>query len=627
MMGGYMGKLLFVDLSRREVKDESLDEKLCCDFIGGVGFGAKLLFDRQKGGVDPLGPENTLSFITGPLTGTPALFGSRYEVVGKSPLTGTWGQANSGGDFGPHLKFAGYDAIFLTGASEKPVYLFIKDGVAEIRDAQQLWGRDTAETEDMLKGELGEEVRVAGIGPAGEKLSLISCIINNKGRAIARSGLGALMGSKKLKAVAVLGTMEVPLADKKKANELRRKYLAEMKSPSGEFKHPTIESLRKFGTIGNNALFVRVGSSPVKNWGGVGVNDFPNAAAISDVNVLNFEAKKYGCYRCPLACGGLMKAGTEYKYEAHVHKPEYETATFFGTMCLNDNLESIIMANDICNRYGLDTISTGSTIAFAIECYQNHIITSKDTDGIELNWGNHRAIVALTEKMAKREGFGDILADGSKAAAEKIGKGAEKYAMHVRGQELPCGDPRGMPSKAAVLITGAAPGQHMRGSVKWVESGLGPQGMEFPPLEKYTYSGKGQIDAWMRKYYHAVEAAGICLLGDWGLSVDSILNQLAAVTGQEYSLEELLKVGERIACCSQAFNVREGLKPADFKLPARVTGHPPLKEGPNANVTLDVANMVKEFFEAMEWDAETGKPSKKKLDELDLEGVAKELWP
>ncbi len=619
MIGGYAGKVLFVDLSKGEIRAEKLEEKVCRDFIGGYGLGARILFSRQKGGVDPLGPENILGFVTGPLTGTPALFGSKYMVVGKSPLTGTWGGANAGGDFGANLKFAGYDAVFCTGVAEKAAYLFIEDGTAEIRDARHLWGKDTYETEDALKSQLGEKVREACIGPAGEKLSLISCVINNRGRAAARSGLGAVMGSKKLKAVAVVGTMEVPLADKDKINELRKSYLGELSSP-------LIDVYKKFGTVGSTAQRARSGVSPVKNWGGVGTRDFANAAAISDVNVVARQERRDACYRCPIACGGVMKGGTEYKYEAGVHKPEYETTCAFGTLCLNDNVESIIMANDICNRYGLDTISTGATIAFAIECYENELITRHDTDGIELGWGKHQAIVAMTEKLAKREGFGDILADGVKVAAERIGRGAEKYAIHVHGQELPMSDPKNTPSFGTTYVTAATPARHMKGGAEWVEVGNAPRGVKFPPIEKYAYTGKGQIHAWMRKYYRVIDAAGVCLFGSFGLPVDAIRNQLAAVTGWEYSLEELLKVGERIACICQAFNVREGLKPSDFKLPPRVIGQPPLKEGPIANVTVDVASMAKEFFEAMDWDTVTGKPSKKKLHELGLEEVARELW-
>jgi len=367
MLGGYMGKILFADLSKGKLKDEPLEEKFCRDFIGGYGIGARIIYSRQKGGVDPLGPENILGIMTGPLTGSPALSGSRYTVVGKSPLTGTWGDANSGGYFGPHLKFAGYDGLFFTGISPKPVYLLIKDGKAELRDAAHLWGKDSFETEDILRSELGEKTEVCCIGPSGENLSLIAAVMNNKGRAAGRSGLGAVMGSKKLKAVAVIDNSKIPLADEQEARELRRKYI-------GKLDKSLADLFRDTGTPGITADSAHSGDSPVKNWGGVGIIDFPNAKLISDDNVIDLQSKKYACWHCSFGCGGHMKAGTEYQYEAGAHKPEYETLCMFGTNCLNTNLESIIKVNDICNRYGLDTISTGATISFTIECYENGII-------------------------------------------------------------------------------------------------------------------------------------------------------------------------------------------------------------------------------------------------------------
>ncbi len=620
MPGGYMGKILFVDLSKGEIKEEALEEKLCRDFIGGYGIGARIIYTRQRGGADPLGPENILGFATGPLTGVPGFFGSRYVVMGKSPLTGTWGDANSGGGFGPYLKFAGYDAIFFTGISPKPVYLSIKDGKAELRDAAHLWGRDTNETEDLLKSELGEEVRVACIGPAGEKLYLISCIIHDKGRAAGRSGLGAVMGSKKLKAVAVIGAKEIPLHDKEKAAKVSEEYREKV---TGMF----VGLLKQFGTAGSTALSAHSGDSPVRNWGGVGILDFPNATAISDQNVLNLVDEKYGCWECPISCGALMRAGKEYQYEAGVHRPEYETLCAFGTLCLNDNLESIIKANDICNRYGLDTISTGATIAFAIECYENGLITEKDTEGIELSWADHEAIVAITEKLAKREGFGSILADGVKIAAERIGKGADKYAIHVHGQELPMHDPRFAPSFAGTYQSDPTPARHTQGGLAFVEMGLLPPGIELPPLDKYSYSGKGQLEAMFKNNLHLLNATGMCFFGSMALPPDALPTFLSVVTGWELSQLDMLTIGERIATIRQAFNVREGLKPSNFKLRGRPIGAPPLEEGPVAKVTVDADTLRAEYFKAMDWDPETGKPSKKKLEELGLDDIARELWP
>ena len=622
MAGGYMGKVLFVDLSKDELKGEALDEKLCREFMGGYGIGARIIYSRQKAGVDPLGPENILGFMTGPLTGTATPFGSRYGVVvGKSPLTGGWGDANSGGDFGPYLKFAGYDGVFFTGVSEKPVYLFIKDGKAELRDATHLWGKGVDETEDMLKAELGKEVRVASIGPAGEKLSLISAIINNKGRAAGRSGVGAVMGSKKLKAIAVIGTAKIPVANSEEVNKLRKKYMADMKGP-------IVDSMRKFGTSGGTAIWAHNGDTPVKNWGGVGMRDFPNPSLISGENVIKYEEKRYGCYRCPISCGAHMKAGKgEYKYKAGADRPEYETMGMFGPNCLNDNVESIIMANDICNRCGLDTISTAATIAFAIECYENGVITKEDTDGIEMTWGNHRAIVAMTEKIAKRESFGAMLADGVKVAAERIGRGADKYAIHVHGQELPAHDPKLRPAYATAYQSDPTPGRHTQEGLECTEKGFVPAGLELPSLDKYTYTGKGKSEALFRNKNHLFNASGVCQFSTYFLPWDTMDKFLSLVTGWQLSPEEITTMCERISAMRQAFNLREGLSHKDFKLPGRAIGEPPLKEGPVANITVDVDTLVSEYYKALDWDAETGKPSQKRLQELGLEDVAKDLWP
>lgn len=609
-----MGKILLADLSKGELKDEALDEKLCRDFIGGYGIGARYLFSRQKGGVDPLGPENTLGILTGPLTGTPALSGTRYTVMGKSPLTGTWGDANSGGDFGPFLKFAGYDGLFFTGISEKPVYLFIKDGKAELRDAAHLWGKDTFETEDILIDEFGKDVHVACIGPSGENLSLIAAVMNNKGRAAGRSGLGAVMGSKKLKAVAVIGKMEIPLADGKRANALRREYMAEFLPVSRMFKN--------YGTPAITAQSGHSGDSPVKNWGGVGVVDFPDIAPIGLNPVMEQLTKPYACYRCPFGCGGHMKAGTgEYRYEAGAHKPEYETLAAFGSMCLNNNLESIIKANDICNRTGLDTISAGCTIAFAIECYENGIITKEDTEGIELTWGNHKAIVNMTEKLARREGFGAVLADGQKVAAEKIGKGAEQYATHIQGQEVPMHDPKLGFHYSTTYRLDATPARHTQGS-----EGISPPELPTPTFDRKSFAGRGEAHKVTSNFNHVMNCAGMCMFMYMSLpNANAVTNFISAVTGWDVTMDELLKTGERIANIRQAFNIREGLNPLEFKVPDRTLGRPAQKEGPLAGVTVDEDTMVREYLEAMDWDAKTAKPGKKKLQELGLDDVAKEL--
>jgi len=611
MARGYMDKLLFVDLTQGKCQEEALNEELCRDFMGGYGIGARILYERMKPRANPLGPDNMLGFMTGPLTGTPALCSGRFVVIGKSPLTGTWGDTNCGGDFGPNLKFAGFDGIFFSGAASSPVYLYIENGKPELKDATELWGKDCLETEDTLKSIHGKDTSVVCIGPSGEKLSLIAAIINEKGRAAGRSGMGAVMGSKRLKAVAVKGNLKVPMADETKANELRREYIPQLKAQGPTF--------RDYGTAGFTEASAMSGDSPVKNWMGVGTIDFPNAKRISDDAVIAEQERKYGCWRCPISCGGHMKAKPG---RARVsHKPEYETLCMAGTLCLNDDLESIIRFNDICNAYGIDTISAGSAIAFAIECYQNGILSRDDT-GLELRWGDGDAVVALAEKIAKREGIGDLLADGIMRAAEKIGKGAEQFAVHVQGQEIPAHDPRYYPALAVTYRMDATPARHTQGGRGWI------QGVDFltdPRENKYDYSNTGELQKKAMNMMHVVNASGICMFAYLSYPAQFIPDFLTAVTGWDYTFDQCLVIGERIANMRHLFNLREGLNPLKYFFNPRAVGRPPLKEGPNANVTLDDETMVKDYLKAMDWDLTTTKPSARKLQELGLSELVGDL--
>jgi aldehyde:ferredoxin oxidoreductase len=610
-----MGKMLQVNLSHKKLNDEILDEKLCRQFIGGYGLGARLIYSQQKSNIDPLSHDSILGILTGPLTGTAVLGGSRYTVVGKSPLTGGWGDANSGGDFGPYLKFTGYDGIFFTGKSEKPVYLFIDNGKPELRDAVHLWGKDCYETEEILKSELGQNVKVACIGPAGEKVSLIASVMNDGGRAAGRSGMGAVMGSKKLKAVAVQGSMKVPVAQGNKVTGLRKKYLHKLGG--------TIEWLGNHGTAFVAAGSAHSGDSPVKNWGGVGYFDFPEIEPFAAENITSRRIRKYSCYRCPIGCGAHMRAGTgDYEYEAGSHRPEYETLAMFGCNCLNNNIESICKVNDICNRYGMDTISSGAAIAFTMECYENGLITRADTDGIEMTWGNHKSIVTMTEKMAKRDGFGDIIADGVKIAAERIGKGASEYAMHIQGQELPAHDPKHDYHWGIPYLLDPTPARHTQNAEVFRPMGQVVQ------LERKSYANEGMEYRLGNALQHVVNSSGMCAFVYSCLPDVQILAEfVSAVTGWDVTVENLVKTGERILNMRQAFNVREGLNLIQFKIPNRLLGKPPLKEGPLTGVTIDEDALLKEYLAAIDWDFKTAKPNKKKLQELGLEDVAQELWP
>lgn len=614
MMNGYMGRMLHVDLSRSDFREEHLDETVCRQYLGGYGLGVKVLHDNMKAGTDALGPDNLLGFVTGLLTGTDALGGSRFSVVGKSPLTGTWGDSSSGGKFGPFLRFSGYDAVFFRGISSKPVYLYIDNGNVSIRDAGHLWGKDTHETEDILRDEHGKNIEVACIGPAGEKVSLIAAIMTDKGRAAGRSGLGAVMGSKKLKAVVVQGKSKVPVFDEDALTERRKHYRSRL-----------IGLYEEFSTYGTPAViepFAMVGDAPVKNWSGVCDVDFPQISQINVDAVMNRVKRKYGCYKCVVACGGLMEAGSQdYVYEEGVHKPEYETVSMFGTNCLNSNIESIIKANDLCNRYGLDTISAGACISFAIECYEKNLITRQDTGGLEMTWGNHQAIIGMLEKLAAREDIGDLLANGTKIASEKIGRGSDQFAIHYHGQEVPAHNPKFEYGFASCYRLDATPARHCRWHAAFI-----PPGLPVPEYAPDAWQGRGQAQRVNVLYNHVIEGCGLCLFVTATYpSVDVLIEFMQAATGWDLDLEELLRTGERIANLRHLFNLREGFNPLNYTISGRLTGHPPMANGPLAGVQIDEKAIAQEFLEAMDWDLTTTVPSDAKLKELGLNKPAAPL--
>jgi aldehyde:ferredoxin oxidoreductase len=606
MTGGFMNRSVSVDLARRTVVAEEIDEQIKRDFVGGYGTGVRQAYERQRAGVEPLGPENTLGFAAGPLTGTRAISSPRFTVMGKSPLTGGWGDANSGGYFGPKMKFAGVDSVFITGVSDDPTYLFIHDGTAELREASHLWGLDCYAAEAALKEELGKDVAAATIGPSGEKTCLIASVMTDKGRAAGRSGLGAVMGSKKLKAVVVKGDHKVPVHDEALLKEARDRYLGTL-----GVDRPSYEVYRTWGTSGVTADAVMTGDCPVKNWGGSAL-DFANADAISDDSVLKYQTKKYTCWGCPVACGGTVTV-PDGPYAGVGAKPQYETLGAFGALCLNDNLESICRLNDICNRNGIDTISAGGTIAFAIECYENQLIGRADTDGLELTWGNHDAIVGMTDKLCKREGFGDVLADGVVAAAARIGRGSEEFAVHVGGQELAMHDPKVFPGLAVTYQVDPTPGRHTQSTEDWTPSFVGVTAHDV-----LDYRGRGADHLKAVAYQQIVNCSGLCQLATEAYDAEGILAFMTAVTGWEYTVDRLLLDGERILTLRHLFNLREGLNPVDLTVPSRMVGLPPQEEGPLAGVTVGHKEMVGEFYECVGWNVRSSMPSDATLERLGL---------
>lgn len=621
MTTAYMGKVLAVDLTLAKVKEEQLKERLYRDFIGGVGLGVRLLYERQPGKVDPLGEENILGFMPGLLGGTAVPGSSRLTVVSKSPLTGGWGDASMGGYIAPEIKQAGYDGILVQGISPRPVYLLLYQGKAELRDAFHLWGRDTIETQEILRKEIGDRrLRVICIGPAGEAQSLISAIMSEgrEGRAAARSGLGAVMGSKRLKAIAVRGQNVIPVADSAQVSKLRRQFVNGVKETETLF----IKALKTGGTAGYTHPFVTAGATPFKNWSLIGPESMPSYEPFDD-RINKYVVRRSACAGCPIGCSATLKSeeiGGEYD------RPEYETVAAFGPMCLNNDVATVINANDICNHYGIDTISTGNVIAFAMECYERGIITKQDTDGIELTWGNGQAIVAMVEMVAKREGFGAILADGVKRAAERIGRGAEEWAIHVGGQELGYHDPRQIPSRGTAYICDPTPGRHTTFLVaRLLEAGPlpGPYPEFWKPRVEYRdYGHKSVIYNRCATYEQVLASAGMCkfLIFQPGLR---LIEFISAVTGWDFSLAETQVTGERIQTMRQLFNIREGIDPKHFRLPQRVSQ--PATMGPYKDAPLDFDLLRRQYYEAMGWDVDTGYPKKAKLDELGLKEFAGDI--
>jgi aldehyde:ferredoxin oxidoreductase len=612
MTAGYTGKILIVDLASGEVKEELLPDELYREFIGGVGLGVRLLYERQPGKVDPLGQQNILGFMAGLLSGTTAPSSSRLTLVSKSPLTGGWGDASVGGYMGFELKRAGYDGILFYGISPKPVYLLIHQGKAELKDASQLWGKDTVETEETLREEIGDtRLRVACIGPAGEKLSLISSVVTEGGRAAARSGLGAVMGSKRLKAVAVRGQNVVPVADNTRVKQLQKQFIKDVKETKVKF----IGTLKSMGTVGSTEGFIAGGATPIKNWSLIGEDSMPADTQPYSSGVNSYLVKRHTCAGCPIGCGGSVRM----EETGECLRPEYETAAGFGPMCLINDMAAIIAAGDICDRYGIDTISVSTTIAFAIECYQRGILTKQDTDGIELTWNNPSAVIAILKKIVKREGFGDVLADGVKRAAERIGHGAVESAIHVGGQEMGFHDPRQLPARGTGYICDPTPGRHTTFFIGTILERAGSPGpypeLWGPEVELRDYEHKSAIYSAAIKYEQVVASAGVCKFALFQ-GTFPVVDLIAAVTGWGFTPAEALVTGERIQTLRQLFNIREGINPSEVCLPQRVSQ--PATTGPFKGVPLDFDLLRKQYYEAAGWDPETGHPIEPRLEELGL---------
>jgi len=612
---GYNGQILRVDLSRGAISVDAVDELFCRKYLGGAGFVSYFLLKELQPGIDPLGSENKLIFALGPVTGVPLPGNGRNCVGAKSPLTGGYAKSEVGGFWGAELKHAGYDAIIVEGKAENPVYLWIHDGEVSIRDASHLWGKNTKETQETIRAGLGDNlIRVAGIGLGGERLVRFACIMNGLKDAAGRGGMGAVMGSKNLKAIAVRGHRRPRVAEPERIKEFRQWVLAHR------------EKWASFAELGTGAAMdagVADGNIPVRNFLD---GEFPEITKISADAVRDtIRIKMEGCYACPVRCKKVVKVDQPYSVDPAYGGPEYETLAAIGSNCGVSVLEAIAKGNELCGAYSLDTISAGDTIAFAMECFENGLLTTEDTDGIELRFGNAEAMLKTIDLIAKREGIGDLLAEGTARAARKIGKGAVEFAMQVKGLEIPMHDPR---VKAALGLGYAVNPNGADHCANLHDTMLSQPGQTLDSfkslgiLEPLPADDLGPRKVYAFRYIHQFrivqDSLVLCLFLPY--DVNQTVDILSAVTGWKTSTTEMLRVAERTMTMARLFNIREGLSAADDKLPNRF--FQPKRNGVLSTRFYDPEQLEKAksyYYTLMGWDAKTGIPTPEKLLELGIE--------
>ncbi len=608
-MKGWMGKILRVDLTKAVCTEEPLDAAAARNYIGGRGLGIYYMDKEVDPGCDPLSGDNVLIVATGPLTGTGALTGARYMVMTKSPLTGAITCSNSGGMFPTEFKRTGYDAIIFTGRSEKPVYLWLDGEKAELRAADHLWGKNTHETTDALLAETEPKARVACIGPAGEKGVLFASIMNDKDRAAGRSGVGAVMGSKNLKAVVVKGKGRVPLADSDRFKAFNKEILDVFKEGIKE----TPLGLTVNGTAGVVMATQNFGVLPTKNWQ---QGTFDGWEKIHGEELTRrFLKKNSACYSCPIGCGRKTKVD-DPRFSGEGEGPEYETIYAMGSNCMVDDLAAIVKANYICNEMGMDTITMGATIACAMELVDRGYL-NEDVVGRSLQWGDGEALVELTRMTATREGFGDQLAEGSYRLAERCGH--PELAPVSKKQELPGYEPRGSQAMGLAYATSPIGGSHMRGDPAYFELFGVPQSMD-----PHQWEGKAKVTKAIQDLSAIIDSAGLCVFfavrnltaKDLGLAPAGILEYLNAATGADYTLEELMQAGERIINAERLFLTRAGFSRKDDSIPDRLT-KTPAPTGPAKGLVCHLDEMLDEYYKVQGWTGD-GIPGKEVLERLGL---------
>jgi aldehyde:ferredoxin oxidoreductase len=595
-MYGWTGKLLRVNLTEGTITTEALRKPWAEEYIGARGLGSKYLYEEVDPAVDPLSPENKIIFATGPLTGTLATSGGRYNVVTKGPLTGTIAASNSGGYWGPELKYAGYDMIIIEGKAAEPAYLWIFNDRVELRCAAKLWGKSTHEATDIIVSETDPEAKVACIGPAGEKLVKFACVINDKHRAAGRTGVGAVMGSKNLKAIAVRGTKGIRVADPKRFMEAvidaRKKLEASPVNSQG---------LPAYGTNVLVNIINAVGGFPTRNFQ---ESVFEGAEKISgETFAATYLLRPKACASCTSRCGRVSAVG-----EVTGEGPEYEAVWAYGAQCGIDDLASITKANFLCNELGLDPITMGSTIGCAMELYERGIL-KKERVGMDLYFGNAEAILELTRKTALREGFGDELAEGSYRLASKYGH--PELSMTAKKQEMPAYDPRALQGMGLEYATSNRGGCHVRGYL------TSPEVLGIPEkLDPASVEDKPQWTKTFQDLTAAIDSSGLCLFITFGLGAPEVASQLSAATGINYTTEKIMECGERVWNLERLFNLKAGLSAEDDTLPPRLL-HEPIPAGPMKGSVCRLGEMLPKYYELRGWD-KNGVPKEEKLEELKL---------
>jgi aldehyde:ferredoxin oxidoreductase len=625
---GYMGKVCRVNLTTGKASIDPLVEQDVDRFLGCSGYAAKILWGELEAKVEPLSDKNKIVLATGPLTGSLCPSGGSYELCFKSPLTGVWCQARSGGSFGPKLKKAGFDHLLIEGKSDRPVYLWIRNGRVEIREAAHLWGKGVVDTTDIVQKEVGDaDASVAAIGTAGQNQVLFAAVINDRGRAAGRGGGGAILGSKNLKAIAVNGTMDLKVARPEEFIDTIQK------AEEALDKYP-FENINQYGT----SLLVNIlnanGCLPTKYFR---YSTFDKAEDISgELLAEKYLIKRRACYGCSMGCGRYSSVKEGPWLTPPQEGPEYETINMLGSLCLNHNMASIIKANHLCNNLGMDTISAGSVIAFAMECFERGILSKGDLGGQELHWGDSDGMVELLKKIAHREGIGDLLANGVRSAGARLG--AEDIALHVKGLELPAHEPRGeskiLGLQYAVSHRGACH-MHPNWASTWdagnFDSGLRELGMPWPPADKFAETGhqKGIAYRLVVLQGEIAEILGCCIFHSWGAADQCLTPQLygemlRSLTGRPVTSEGLMLAAERSWNLKRCFNIREGLTRRDDRLPQLM--FEPLPDGPNKGQHMkDLEGMLDEYYDALGWDRETGIPKPETLKKLDLQDIGKAL--